>query len=84
MKKQIIAAISTHPVRAAFLLILLFLLGSVMHQALGQGNSGKRSVPANLSQIAPPLTGAISRTHAAPVKPAPNAAAVVNQPQVMP
>ena len=39
MKKQIIAAISTHPVRAAFLLILLFLLGSVMHQALGQATA---------------------------------------------
>jgi hypothetical protein len=36
MKKQIIAALSTHPIRAALLLILPFLLGPTMHQALGQ------------------------------------------------
>ena len=57
---------------AAFLLILLFLLGSVMHQALGQGNTGKRSVAANLSQAAPPSTdGAVIGTYA-PAQPAPN------------
>src|SRR5438552_3682944 len=75
MKKQIITAISTHPIRAAFLLILPFLLGPPMHQALGQGNAGKRSVAANMSQVAPPSTGAITGTYA-PAKPAPNISAI--------
>src|SRR5438132_1179520 len=75
MKKQIIAAISTHPIRAAFLLILPFLLGPPMHQALGQGNAGKRSLAANMSQVAPPSTGAITGTYA-PAKPAPNIPAI--------
>src|SRR6266446_10278043 len=75
MKKQIITAISTHPIRAAFLLILPFLLGPPMHQALGQGNAGKRSVAANMSQVAPPSTGAIPGTYA-PAKPAPNIPAI--------
>ena len=64
MKKQIIAAIRTHPFRATFLLILLFLLGSVMHQALGQGNTGKRSVAATILQVALPASGAVSATYA--------------------
>ena len=82
MKKQIIAAISTHPVRAALLLILLFLLGSVMHQALGQGNTGKRSVPmpnaapiVNLPQVMPSIDGTVAGTYA-PAKPARNIRAV--------
>ena len=81
MKKQIIAAISTHPVRAAFLLILLFLLGSVMHQALGQGNTGKRSVAATMSQVAPPSSGAVTGTYA-PAQPAPNIVAPAAPSQV--
>ena len=71
MKKQIIAAIGNRPVRATFLLILLFLLGSVMHQGLGQGNTGNRSVAATVSQVAPPSSGAVTGTYA-PVKSAPN------------
>ena len=71
MKKQIIAAISNRPVRATFLLILLFLLGSVMHQGLGQGNTGNRSGAATLSQVAPPSSGAVTGTYA-PVESAPN------------
>ena len=69
MKKQIIAAITTHPVRAAFLLILLFLLGSVMHQALGQGNASNRSVAANISQVAPDSSGAVSAPPGVPATP---------------
>ena len=76
MKKQIITAISTHPIRATFLLILPFLLGPPMHQALGQGNASKRSVAANLSQVAPSSTGAITGTYAVPAKPAPKLPAI--------
>src|SRR5439155_5664970 len=50
MKKQIVTTNSTHLIRAAFVLILPFLLGP----ALGQGNASKRSVAANLSQVASP------------------------------
>jgi Kelch motif protein/dockerin type I repeat protein len=65
MKKQIITAISTRLIPAACLLILPFLLGP----ALGQGNASKRSVAANLSQAAPPSTGAISAPSGVPAKP---------------
>src|ERR1700686_2204875 len=72
MKKQIITTISTYPIRAAFLLILPFLLGP----ALGQGNASNRSVAANLSQVAPSSTGAITGTSAVPAKPAPKLPAI--------
>jgi hypothetical protein len=55
-----------------FLLVLSFFLSPSMHHALGQGNTEKRSLAANLSQVAPPSTGAITWTYAALANPAPN------------
>jgi hypothetical protein len=60
MKKQIITAISMHPIRAAFLLILPFLLGLATHEALAQRNTGKPSTAVDPSGVAPSSTGAIS------------------------
>src|SRR5205807_10624976 len=55
--------------------VLLVLRGPPMHQALGQGNAGKRSLAANMAQVAPPATVAITGTYA-PAKPAPNMPAI--------
>ena len=72
MKKQTVTANGTHWVRTVFLLVLPFFLSPSMHQTLGQGNTDKRSLAANLSQVAPPSTGAITWALAAPVNRAPN------------
>ena len=64
-------AIITRLLGAVFLLLLPFLLGPALHQALGQGNTGKQSVTASLKmpQVAPPSTGAISAPYGVPAKP---------------
>ena len=62
MKKQTIIAAATYLFGGAFFIALLFLLGPAMHQALGQ--------------VAPPSTGAITGTYAAPAKPAANIPAI--------
>jgi hypothetical protein len=76
MKKQIITSIRTHPIRAAFLLLLPFLLGLATHEALAQRNTGKRSTAVDPSGVAPPATGAISGAYSVPAKPASNIPAI--------
>ncbi|MFZ3374952.1 MAG: hypothetical protein WA183_05315 [Chthoniobacterales bacterium] len=53
-----------------------FLLGPATHRALGQGNTSRRIVAANLSQFAPPSTGAVTGTYSISAKPAPNIPAI--------
>ena len=76
MKKQILTAISTHPIRAAFLLILPFLLGPATHQALAQRNTGERIVAASTSQLPTTSSGPISMS-ALRIPPMPKAPQVV-------